>query len=329
VLITIVTESQLRDLVHLDEEAVAAVEAGFTAIGQGRVTTPPIMRIDIEDHHGEVDLKSAYVQGMDSFAIKIASGFWDNPKKGLPSSSGMMVVWGATDGFPRAVLLDNGYLTDVRTGAAGAIAARHLARQNLDTVGVIGTGMQARTQVMALKIVRDFKRVLVAGRDAARVRQYVDEMSARLGVEVHAAQSREQLVRESDLVVTATPASEPLVMADWLHPGLHITALGSDAEHKQELDPRVLVRADRRVCDVRAQVFRLGEFHHAQEAGLLTPEDDVIELGAITSGKALGRQSDGEITVCDLTGTGVQDTAIALLAYRRAQEAGVGLAIES
>lgn len=326
--ITIVTESELRELVKLDEEAIAAVEDGFTAIGEGRVTTPPIMRVDVEDHHGEVDMKSAYVQGMDAFAIKIASGFWENPNKGLPSSSGMMIVWGATDGFPRAVLLDNGYLTVVRTGAAGAIAAKYLAREDLGTVGVVGAGEQARTQLQALKLVRGFERVLVVDRDADFVARYVAEMPSALGVPVEAAESHEQLVRESDMVVTATPSTEPHLSADWLHPGLHITAMGSDAEHKQELDPNVLVKADRRVCDVRSQVFRLGEHHHALEAGLLTMEDEVTELGEITAGLKPGRRSDEEITVCDLTGTGVQDTAIALLAYQKALDAGKGMQIE-
>lgn len=327
--ITILTESEIRQCVDLDQEALAAVEDGFTRLADGKAVMPPIMRIDVPEHNGEVDVKSAYLQGLDSFAVKMSSGFFDNDKLGLPSLGGMMILLSAKVGFPQALLLDNGYLTDVRTGLAGAIVAKYLARQRLGTVGVIGAGAQARYQVRALKLVRDFEQVMVYNRTPERVEKYIEEMTAVLDADVLQATSIADVVRQSDVVITTTPAKKPFLKADWLHPGLHITAMGSDAEEKNELEPAVLNRADLLVCDRKSQVFRLGEHHHALAAGVITENDDIVELGELTAGRHPGRENDQQITVCDLTGTGVQDTAIALLAYRKAQEKGLGMTIES
>ena len=325
--ITILTEADIRSCLDLDEEVFSAVADGFTSLAAGEATVPPIVRIDVPDHEGEVDIKTAYVRGLDSFAIKIAAGFFQNYRMGLPTGSGMMVLVSARTGRPEAVLLDNGYLTDVRTGAAGALAARHLARKRVETAGVIGSGMQARYQMRALKQVRDFQRLMVYGIVPDQVEEYAAEMASVLGVEVITAADVETVVRNSDVVVTCTPAKEPYLKAEWLHPGLHITAMGTDSEDKQELYADALGRADLLVCDRKSQSFRLGEFHNGLEAGVISRDDPIIELGELTSGREPGRKSDKEITICDLTGVGVQDTAIALLAYRKAMERNLGLRI--
>ncbi len=325
--IRVLTESELRVCVGLDAEALAAIEDGFTRLADGEATVPPIMMVEVPEHHGEVDVKSAYVKGLDSFAVKIASGFSDNLHRGLPSGSGMIVVMSAQTGFPQAVLLDNGFLTDLRTALAGAIAAKHLACEKPETVGVVGAGVQGKYQVRALQLVRDFRRVLVHDVRPDAVERYVAEMAGILGVDVVAAGSAAELVAAADLVVTTTPARSPVINADWLHSGLHITAMGSDSPEKQELDPAVLVRADRLVCDLKAQCFRLGELHHAMEAGLIAANHPIDELGELTTGRKTGRSRRGEITVCDLTGVGVQDTAIALLACRKAETRGLGLMV--
>jgi ectoine utilization protein EutC len=323
--ILILNEAELRECVTLGPAAMAAVADAFTALARGAVTVPPIVRVDVPDHHGEVDVKTAYIHGLDSFAIKIASGFFENTRLGLPTGSGLMVLVSARTGFPQAVLLDNGYLTDLRTGIAGALAARHLARETVATVGVLGSGAQARYQMLALKQVRDFERLLVYSPTRAHVEQYAAEMGPALGVEVVPARDAETVVRESDIVVTTTPAKQPILYAEWLHPGLHITAMGADSEHKQELQADVLSRADLLACDLKAQCFRLGELHHGLQAGAIAQEDEIVELGELTAGQKPGRTHDAQITVCDLTGVGVQDTAIARLAYQRAIEQGFGL----
>jgi ornithine cyclodeaminase len=315
--------------VGVDDEALGAVADAFTRLSAGQATMPPILRLDVPEHHGELDVKTAYLQGLDSFAVKLSSGFFDNAQRGLPSLGGLMILLSALTGFPEALLLDNGYLTDVRTGLAGALAARYLAPATVQTVGVFGAGAQARYQVRALQLVRDFERVLVYSRTPAHMQQYAAEMAPLLGVSVVPAGSPEQVVRESQVVVTTTPAKEPYLQASWLHPGLHVTAMGSDAEEKQELHAAVFARADLIACDRRAQAFRLGELHHAREASVVDEATDIVELGELTGGTAPGRSDEGQITICDLTGTGVQDTAIATFARQRAVAAGLGVGFES
>jgi ectoine utilization protein EutC len=327
--IQILTETELRGCVALDPDALGCVERAFAALATEAVAMPPILRLDIPDHHGEVDVKTAYVPGIESFAIKISPGFFDNPKLGLASVNGLMVLFSATTGLVEAVLLDNGYLTDVRTAAAGGIAAKWLARADASTAGIIGAGVQGRLQLEALTLVRDIERAAVWARDPAKAERFAHEMSARLGLPVRALPSAEALVRASDIVVTTTPSTEPLVMAEWLHAGQHITAMGSDAPHKNELAPAVPGRADLYACDRQSQCAALGELHHAIAAGLLTAEQRFAELGQIIAGTAPSRVSAAQVTVCDLTGTGVQDTAIATFARHRAAVAGAGTVMTS
>jgi ornithine cyclodeaminase/alanine dehydrogenase-like protein (mu-crystallin family) len=238
-----------------------------------------------------------------------------------------MILLSAKTGQPEAVLLDNGYLTDVRTGAAGAVAARHLAREGLHTVGVIGAGSQARYQMIGLGLVRPYEKVLVYS--LAGVEEYVAEMPRVLGAQVIPVASAEEVVCQSEVVVLTTPSKQPYLQGDWMHPGLHITAMGSDAEDKRELYPEALNAAGLLVCDSKKQSFRLGEFHHGLEAGAIGSADEILELGEITSRKAPGRRSEAEITICDLTGTGMQDTVIASLAFQRARALNLGQQISS
>jgi ornithine cyclodeaminase len=324
--LTILTEDELRRCVELDAEVIDAIADAFTALAAGRVVMPPVLHMDLAEVHGEVDVKTAFMPGLPGFAIKVSPGFFDNPKLGLPSVSGMMMVLSTRTGRLEALHLDNGYLTDLRTAAAGAVAARHLARADARVAGVLGAGVQARLQIQALAMVRPIERVLIWARDGAKADAYADDVTRRLGLDVIPVQSAEKLVLESDVVVSATPSRTPLVVADWLQPGLHITAIGADAPGKNELHPAVLERADLVVCDSRAQCARLGELHHALEQGI---EPATLELGEITSGARPGRTGPDQVTVCDLTGTGVQDTAIALLAYEKAKTAGLGTTIEN
>jgi ectoine utilization protein EutC len=326
--VLIFTEQELKQYVQLNQEAVKVVEDAFTKLSKNEVMMPPIMRVDIDDQNGEVDVKTAYIKDKEMFAIKISSGFFNNYKLGLPSGNGMMILISTETGVPEAILLDNGYLTDVRTAAAGAVAAKYLSKETIETVGVIGAGSQSRFQLRALCLVRKFNKVLVYARSAERAQEFATEMAAELGIEVVAVQTAETVVRNSDTVITTTPAKEPVIKSEWLHPGLHITAMGSDAEHKQELEAEVLAKANLLVCDTKAQCSRLGELHHALEQGVLTETSQIIELGQLTSLKVGGRANNEQISVCDLTGTGVQDTAIALFAYKEMKKRNLGLKID-
>lgn len=325
----ILNEKELIDLVKLDLEIIAQVEKGFAELSRGNATVPPIMMLPVPALDGEVDIKSAFIEGLPSMAVKIASGFFKNPELGLPSQSGQMLVVSAETGFLEGVLLDNGYLTQVRTAAAGAIAAKYLAKEEVATVGVVGCGVQARFQMEALKLVRpSFTKILMFSLDPPeREKAYIEEMSAKLGVEVVRAESLEAVVRNSDVVVTTTPSRKGFIDPAWVHPGLHITAMGADAAYKQELMPGVFGKADLIACDLKSQCFTLGELQLAVEAGVITEETPVTELGEISLGQKPGRTSNEQITVCDLTGVGVQDTMIALAAYELALKNNIGLRI--
>lgn len=323
----ILTESELRQVVGIDLEALRAVESAFGWLQQDRVSMPPIMHVAARDRNGDIDVKSAYVKGLPYVAIKIAAGFSDNPALGLPVGSAMMVVLSAQTGGCEAILLDNSFLTDLRTGLAGAVAAKHLAPGSVETVGVLGTGVQARLQVECLGLVRSFHRVVVWGRSKEKAERYAGEMRERLGVEVEVAAAPAEVARASQLLITATASERPLVGADSLHEGLHITAVGSDLPGKQELAAEVLLRADRLVCDRLAQCRTNGELQHVLLRGELPEGREIVELGELANGDRQGRQREDEITVCDLTGTGVQDTAIANLAYAAALEKNLGILV--
>ncbi len=326
---TILTEAELRRIVPLDRDAVACVEDAFLALATRPVAMPPILRLDIPEYRGEVDVKTAYVPGLDGFAIKISPGFFGNPALGLPSVNGLMVLLSSRTGLVEALLLDNGYLTDVRTAAAGAVAAKHLSRPDSAVAAIFGAGVQAALQLEALTLVRPIREARIWGRQPERAAATAARLSERLGFPVHAAAERRAAVAGADIVVTTTPADRPILAADWLEPGQHVTAMGSDAEHKNELDPAVLSRADLYVADRLTQTRRLGELHHAIAAGTVAADRDFPELGAVIAGQAAGRPSTDAITVCDLTGTGVQDTAIATLARGRALAAGAGTVFDA
>ncbi len=325
----ILTEKELRKIVRLDGETIHCIESAFAALSGGKVVMPPILSMAIREFNGEVDVKTAYVPGFDSFAIKISPGFFDNPKQGLPSTTGLMVLFSVRTGMLQAVLLDNGYLTDVRTAAAGAVAAGHLAPADVEQACILGAGQQSRLQLEALCLVRRIRLARIWARDFPKAEAAARELSEKLGITVKAAPDLEEAVVLSQVVVTTTPSATPLVMSDWLRPGQHITAMGSDQAHKNELDPGCLSRTDIYVPDRQSQTEKLGELHHAIESGTVNKKTVYPELGDIVAGSAPGRQTPEEITICDLTGTGVQDTAVAAFASKRAEAHSVGLTINS
>lgn len=327
--IKILSESDLRGVVTLDADAVDCIESAFRLLATREVVMPPVLSFHIPEHNGEIDVKTAYVPGIDSFAVKMSPGFFDNPRLGLPSLNGLMVLFSATTGLVEALLLDNGYLTDIRTAAAGAVAARHLSRENAAVAGIIGSGLQARLQLRALTLVRGIERAFIWGRDADKAAACAGNCAAELGIEAVAAPSVAAVMAEADIVVTTTPSAEPLVAADQLRPGQHLTAMGSDADYKCELAPEVIPAATRFVVDRLAQSRERGELRSAVAAGAVAADAEFAELGAVVAGQAPGRAAEDDITVCDLTGTGVQDTAIATLACARADSGGAGTVFAS
>jgi ornithine cyclodeaminase len=298
---------------------IEACERAFAAYSTGGAELPGVIHLDVPEAGGEIHVKAGHLHGAPYYAVKAASGFYALDP---PAIDGMVIVFDARDGSPAALLLDNGFITDLRTGAAGGVAARHLAPSAPATVAVVGTGGQARQQLDALGIARPgFTEVRVWGRDRAHADRCVDDLRARHDAAVTRADTVRAAVEGADVVITCTAASEPLVDRAWLAPGAHVTALGSDGAGKQELDPAILADADLLVVDSLDQCLRLGELQHAPGEG-----GRAIELGAICVGDASGRTNDDQLTVCDLTGLGVQDVAAANVVMANAPaNAGVGV----
>ncbi|MCC5947831.1 MAG: hypothetical protein JJT89_05190 [Nitriliruptoraceae bacterium] len=302
-------------LVGLGPEELATIARVFPLVTARAGSMPPVVRIDVPEHRGELDIKAAALPGEPGIAVKVSTGFFDNPSRGLPSLGGCVLVFDATTGQPTAVLLDDGYLTDLRTALAGAVAADHLARADATRAAVVGAGTQARLQVEALQLVRPVQHVAVWARRPEAAAALADRLADRLGIATSAPHELAEATRDAHIIVTTTPASSPVLPDELVPAGAHVTAIGADAPHKQELDPALLARAAPFVCDHREQSAQFGELRGALQVG--RPPAVVVELGAVISGRSPGRTDPDAVTVCDLTGTGAQDTAIAGLVLSR------------
>jgi ornithine cyclodeaminase len=324
--IVLLREPEIRSLLDA-ASCIRAVEAAFAASATAHAKSPGVIHLDIPAHGGEIHIKAGYLDGGAVYAMKAASSFAGNASLGLAPSDGLVVVFDAKTGVPQALLLDGGFITDLRTAAAGAVAAKHLARAGTERVGVIGTGIQARLQVEVLGEVSTFREVRVWGRDPEHARRAASDLSRCPGLpsgcDVHAVDSAEEAALDADVLFTVTASRRPIVRSEWLKPGSLVVAVGADAEDKRELFPDVLAEADRVVADSLSQCRAIGEIHHALGAGALVVSE-VVELGEIAAGLQPGRRTDQDRIVCDLTGLGIQDAAAAGLVLERARERGVG-----
>ncbi len=270
---------------------------------------------------GAIQARSAYMHGASDYAVKIG-----------PTGAGQggsLLLYDANTNQLRAMLLDNGYLTRVQTAAAGAVAARSLCRADAGIAGILGAGGHAYQHAEALLLVRKINRFVLFDTDIAAARGLAERIRSAHAVTVEVSETARPVVEEADIVVTATPSRSPILSAGWLHPGLHVTAAGADAGNKNELAPEVLAEADIYVADSREQCRWAGELAHAIGAGLINEGDRIPAIGDLISGAHPGRSDDDEITVVDLTGTGVQDAAIAVHAVALASTQGLGTRISS
>lgn len=311
------SRAEIEQLVTVDEGAVAAVRDAYVAITDGRGNVPPVGHIAFPATNGDCHIKYGHIAGDPIFAVKIAAGFYDNPARGLPSSTGIILAISAETGEVRAILNDEGYLTDLRTGIGGAVATLALARADADNVLIVGTGIQARYQSRALAALAGRPlRFRIWGRSPEKTAAIVAELT-QVGLNAAPAADLEAACRAADIIVTTTPSTEPLVRSDWVRPGTHITAMGADGPGKQELETALVARADIRASDMKTQSLGHGEFSHACLAGL-TGSDDCIELGAVLAGTTAGRRAAEDITIADLTGVATQDIAMARTVLERA-----------
>jgi ornithine cyclodeaminase len=310
-------EYKLTRTYHLDQikqtvdrlDITKHIEEGFVAYSQGRVIVPPVGELIFEKPPGDVHIKYGYIKDDDYFAIKIASGFYENFKLDLPTSDGLILLFSQQHGSLVSILLDECYLTNVRTAVAGQVAAKYMAPSKIDCIGVFGTGVQGRMQVEYLKPVLDCSDIIVWGRHQDGLDTYKRDMQ-KLGYTVQTTLDAAEVTEECRLIITATPSETPLIGVKQIKPGTHITAMGSDTHLKQELDPKILQIADVVVADSIEQCLTRGEISKALQAGLINKED-LIELGDVIAGRQSGRTSDEQITVADLTGVAVQDIQIA------------------
>lgn len=321
----LLTRSDVVSLLDLDA-CIAAVEQAFRLHAEGRSLPPGVLGVEAQD--GGFHIKAAGLHGERSyFAAKVNGNFFYNATRfGMPNIQGVIVLCDAGNGFPLAVL-DSIEITIQRTGAATAVAARHLARPDSRTVAICGCGNQGRVQLRALRRVLPLESVHAWDLDGAAAQRFADEMAAELGLMAVAAGSPAAAAAESDVCVTCTPSRQAFLRREHVRPGTFVAAVGADNPHKQEIEPALLA-ASKIVTDVLDQCVEIGDLHHALAAGVVSRADVHAELADVVAGRKPGRTSAEEIVVFDSTGTALQDVAAAAVVYESAVKAGRGLALD-
>ena len=300
-------KSQIMELFQFDN-AAKVISAAYIASSSGNVQTGDVVHLSFPGSNGDCHVKSGHINNAESYVIKIASGFYDNPSKGLPSSNGMMLAFSASTGEPKAILRDEGWLTDMRTGIGGAIATKALAAKNAEKVLIIGSGIQAQFQAKCLASLmpeRPFN-FNIWGRNTSAAAALAEELRG-YNLNADIAKNLDEEVPLADIIITTTPATSSLFGDNLVRPGTHITAIGADTHGKQELPTSLIESASLLVCDMISQSLNHGEFQVINDTDL---SKKVLELGNILSNSCAGRTSDYDITIADLTGIAAQDIAI-------------------
>ena len=309
------------------DELIKAIETGFSIYSSGKVVVPPVGFLNFDQPPADVHIKYGYITDDDYYVIKIASGFYDNPQIGLPMADGLVLVFSQKTGQLKKILIDECWLTEMRTAAAGAVAAKHLAPKKVSAIGIVGTGSQARYQLELHRTVVDCKTCYVWGRNKDKVDAMIADLNSRKsiqewGIDIKAAKDMDELTSNCNLIVTTTSARGPIIWADQVQKGTHITAMGSDDHGKYELDPALLAKADIVVADSLSQCIDHGECCPAVKEGLIS-ESSIIELGTLINDPSLGRLNDEQITIADQTGVAIHDIQIAKMvdkAYEKGNE---------
>lgn len=305
---------------------ITAVEEAFRMHAEGRSLAPGLLHVD--SHPGEFHIKAGGLKlERTYFGLKVNSSFFENRARyGLPNIQGAVILFDGESGSPLAVM-DSIEITIQRTGAAVAVAAKYLARSDSLIATICGCGNQGRIQLMAVFQVLPITEAYAFDTNEKVARLYATEMSRALGIAVTPEPNLESAVQRSDVVITCTPSKEHYLLKNYVRPGTFIAAVGADSPDKRELEPTLLV-GNKVVVDILEQCADVGELHHALDAGLVTEQDVHGELGEVVAGKIGGRTSEEEITIFDTTGTALQDVAAAVMAYKRAVEAGVGVTLD-
>lgn len=296
-------------------ELMEEIAQGFIDYTAGRTVVPPVGYLGFTEPAGDVHLKYGYVKGGNVFVIKVAAGFPENSLQGLPTGDGCMLVFSSQTGFLLAVLLDRSRLTDLRTAVAGAVAARALAPRFIKRIGVLGSGVQARLQPLMLQQVTACRDIALYARSAERAHSCASDLEL-MGYRVTLCTTAEEVAESCELIVTTTASRVAHFPAALVRRGTHITAVGADAPGKLELDPALFARAEVVVADSIAQCADHGDLAFALASGDIALHR-VRELGTVLADPALGRTSQTQISIADLTGVAVQDIVIATHVLRR------------
>lgn len=320
--VIILTQSEVQSCLSMSE-AIDAVRVAYSAFAKGRVQMPSVQHLDVHQHNGEVDIKSGFVEDFGLMGTKIASGYYDNQKKGLPPGIAVIVLLDLETSMPLAIM-DGTHITAYRTGAAGAVAASVLARKDSQKVGIVGAGTQGRMQLLALKEVFDIQDVKIWDIDRGIANRYQKQMTKELSIDVHVVDTPDAVVPDADILVTVTPSRKALVNVDSIKEGMHINAIGADGPGKQELDPQIMARASKIVVDSLEQCRKIGEIQHALSQGLIDESSIHAEIGEIINGNKSGRETEEEITLFDSTGLSAQDIAASKIVYEAAKKKGLG-----
>jgi ornithine cyclodeaminase len=294
-------------------QPIQEIEEGFIAYSEGKAEIPPVGEMIFKEPPGDVHIKYGYIVDDDYYVIKIASGFFESPQSSRYTSDGLLLLFKKGTGELACTLLDECYLTNVRTAAAGAVSAKYLAPKNVDCIGIVGAGTQGRMQLEFLESIIDCKDVMVWGMNQKELDEYREDIEPA-GYNIRTTLKVEHIAAHCNLIVTATPSKSPLLFADKVRKGTHITAMGSDTPEKHELDPRILQKADIVVADSISQCLLRGEIYQALKAGVLEKER-IVELGHVIVNPDLQRTSEEQTTIADLTGVAVQDIQITKAVY--------------
>ncbi|SDG24050.1 L-alanine dehydrogenase [Methanolobus vulcani] len=313
-------QSDVRSVIDMPL-TLSAVENGFREHGLKKVQMPPKSYLYFEKHNGDLRTMPSFMEEKDIAGVKIVNVHPDNREKGLPTVMAVIVLNSTETGAPLAIM-DGTHVTDMRTGAAGGVAAKYLARKDSHVVGMVGTGGQARTQLLALSEVMDVEEVKITCRNIAHCESFEKDMKKVVNCDFTRKESIKD-VCNCDVLVTTTPVREPVVKAEWIHEGTHINAIGADAMGKQELESSIMKKA-RIIVDDIVQASHSGEVNVPLSQGIISESDIHAELGEVVAGVKKGRLSDEDITIFDSTGLAVQDLVTANIAYTKAVELGIG-----
>jgi ornithine cyclodeaminase/alanine dehydrogenase-like protein (mu-crystallin family) len=322
-MVLLLSQADVRHLLTM-EDVIRAVSDAHVALARQEVIMPVRLTMRYDDRPSELEAMPAFIRSMPALGMKLIDYVGTNTQRGLPAIHALIVVLDADDGRPLAIL-EGSHVTATRTAAASAVATSLLAREAGRVLAIVGAGVQAGSHLEAMLHVRPFERILICGRDRARLSRFVDESRARYpGVAIGEAATVREAVADADVIVTATTSPTPVLWWDWLKPGAHINAIGSHSPDTRELATDVVVRARRFVDSREANLKECGDFLIAIAEGALAPEDIDTEIGQVAAGLRPGRTCDEEITLYKSGGIAVQDVATADLVYRLAVARGVG-----